>query len=464
MIRVILLMLLCIPPGRSAFPQNISVTGIIRDEMTLQPIRDVNIKVNGTRKGVFSGPDGRFTLILDKVPASITLSCIGYETVYYDIGKAPLRPLEMILRPRDYTLKEVDISGNKYQYIFRDNAYSVLDYEIMDDHLLLLIFRFNLKQSELILLTLSGDTLTTVPVPELKPRCLFRDFLGNVHYISAKGTAYQCYYNDGQNQFSFFSKTTYDSLYMVLQPFLFKTNDRLYFQEFTPDGFGTRIGYYDSESHKKYFKSPLGETTRKNCSDDLKFYSRWNSQLGGTGQVGISSPDENILPLSGSNLSKQPLVDENDLRANQLFSYRRINAPVVKLGESNMAMFNFSDDVIELMDSEGSVYREVPITFHKNPLDDNLLAALLCAFIPMKDWEWCGKILVDEYYRTAYTTFRKNGMVQIRKIDMETGNLTMTYDLPFPFPQKIQVYKGDAYFLNKTIGQFENWKLVKVKL
>ena len=56
-------------------------------------------------------------------------------------------------------------------------------------------------------------------------------------------------------------------------------------------------------------------------------------------------------------------------------------------------------------------------------------------------------------------------MVRIRKIDMETGNLTKSYDLPFPFPEKIEIYKGDAYFLNKDAGgEFEKWKLIKVKL
>jgi hypothetical protein len=55
-------------------------------------------------------------------------------------------------------------------------------------------------------------------------------------------------------------------------------------------------------------------------------------------------------------------------------------------------------------------------------------------------------------------------MVQIRKIDLETGNLTRSYNLFFPFPEKIQIYKGDAYFLNKdTGGEFEKWKLIKVK-
>jgi len=53
----------------------------------------------------------------------------------------------------------------------------------------------------------------------------------------------------------------------------------------------------------------------------------------------------------------------------------------------------------------------------------------------------------------------------IRKINLETGKLTRNFDVPFPFPEKIEIYKGDAYFLIKDIGgEFEKWKLVKLNL
>jgi hypothetical protein len=416
-------------------PQRIQVIGIVKDELTLVPVNDVNIKINGTNKGTSSDKTGRFSLVLDKIPTSITLSCVGYEPVYYEIGKVQLKPIVFILRQTVYNLKEVDISAKKYKYVFKDQNYSVLDYEIMDDQLLLLVFRYQLKCTDLILLTLAGDTIAITQVPEMKPQCLFKDFIGNIHYISSKGNAFQCYYNDEMHQFSFPYKTTYDSLRIMLKSFLFKTSERYYFQEFTTDGFGTNIGFYDKNGHKEYIRFVSGETTRKKYSDDIKFYSNSGIPFG-----------------------------EPDIQALKLFFYKRINMPIVCLGENNLAVFNFSEDEIELMNQKGKVYRSVPISFHKEN-EGNLLAALILTIGPFSDWKWRGKILVDEYYRDVYTTFQKNGMVQIRKIDLENGNLTRSYDLLFPFPEKIQVYKGDAYFLNKDIGgEFEKWKLIKVKL
>ncbi len=429
-------------PGTSCYTQNTRITGTVKDEITQTPIGDVNIKVNGTTRGAVTDKQGRFSLILEKIPASVTLSCIGYETVYYDIAKVSLKPLEMIMRPRVYGLKEVEIPATKFRYVFKDMDYSVLDYEIMDDNLLLLIFRYQLKRSELVLLTLAGDTISISPVPELKPRLLYNDFLGHVHYISSRGKAFQCYYNDSLKQLGFMYQTTYDSLRMMAQPFLFASAGRVYFEEYTPDGLGKNIGYYDKDHHKEYIRYFSGETTRKNLYDDFKFYSLWNSQL----------PETSPASVSG-----------DDIRANILFNYKKINAPVVKLGESNMAVFNFSEDVIELMDPAGKVYRTVPISFHKDP-DENLLASMISAIVPVNDWKWHGKILVDEYYRNVYAVFWKNGMAQIRKIDLETGCLTRSYDLPLPLPEKIRIYKGDAYFLYKGTGVSDKWKLARVKL
>jgi hypothetical protein len=451
--------------GFSASPQGIKVEGIVKDEITLKPIRNVNIIIKGTSEGVFSGEDGRYSLTLKKIPASLTLSCIGYTTVYYDIRKAPAKPLELVLRQSAFTLQEVDISAKRFSFVFKDKNYSILDYEITEDNLLLLIFRYQLKRSELILLTLAGDTVTIVSVPELNPKCLYKDFLDNVYYISTKENAFQCYYNDSLKQLGFIYRTTFDSLIRMVRPFLFTSGDRFYFQEFTLDGFGTNIGYYDTHHHKEYIRNFSGESTRKNYYDDLKFYSQWNSHLDQTSaQLSGYNPIGNSPAKEGQMQLKLPKIDEFDLEANNHFNYRRINAPLVKLGENNMAVFNFTEDKIELMDQEGKVYRSVPISFHKEE-DGNPLASLLSAIIPVAEWKWRGKIHIDEYYRNAYTTFGKNGMVQIRKIDLETGKLTSVYDLPFPFPKKINVYKGDAYFLVKDVGaEFEKWKLVKVKL
>jgi hypothetical protein len=428
--------------GFFVFSQTVTVHGIVRDNNSLTPISNVNIKINGTNEGVFTGSDGRFTLTLKSIPASITITCVGYEPLYYTINKVSATPIEFVLRQRTADLREVDITAMRFNYLFKDENYSILDYEIMGDNLLLLVFRYQLKNTELILLSRNGDTLSVSPVPELRPMRLYKDFLGNIHYISTRENAFQCEYNDGVKKIKFPYRTTYDSLVKTVKPFLFMLSDRLYFEEFTPDGFGKAIGYYDTTNHHKgYIHSIPGETARKNYYDDLQFNSRWNEF-----NTGSSS------------------FTADDLRANKYFYYQRINAPLLKLGDNEMADFNFTDGVIEFMNNEGKIYRKVPIEFQKEP-DINLFEGLFSIFFPISDWSWTGRLYADEYYKDVYTSFIKNGLIQLKKINLETGKLTRTFDVPFSFPKKIEVYKGEAFFLYKEVsGNFEKWKLVKLKL
>ncbi|MGA3013177.1 MAG: carboxypeptidase-like regulatory domain-containing protein [Bacteroidales bacterium] len=189
--------------GLFAFSQTVTIHGIVRDNNSLTPISNVNIKINGTNEGVFTGSDGQFMLILKSIPASITITCVGYESLYYNINKVSATPIEFVLRQRTSDLGEVDITVMRFNYIFKDENYSILDYEVMGDNLLLLVFRYQLKHTELILLTRSGDTLSVASVPELKPMRLYKDFLGNIHYISSRENAFQCSYNDLLKQIEF---------------------------------------------------------------------------------------------------------------------------------------------------------------------------------------------------------------------------------------------------------------------
>jgi len=440
-IRIFLIQVFSLTTGLLAFSQTATIHGIVKDNISLTPIRNVNIKVNGTNEGVFTGTDGRFSLTMKGAPVSITISCVGYESLYYWIDKISDKPFEFILKQQASNLREVDIKAIRFNYVFNDKDYSVLDYEIMGDDLLLLVFRYHLKNAELILLSRNGDTLSISPVPEQKPMRLYRDFLVNIHYVSTKKNVFQCVYNDVLKKIEFPFRTTFDSLVRMVKPFLFTAGDNLYFEEFTSYGFGKNIGYYDTNHQKRYIRYISGETTQRNYFDDFKFNAHWNTFA-----------------------SERARFSNDDFRANKFFYYQKINAPLVKLGDDNMADFNFTDGVIEFMNKEGMVYRRVPIDFHKET-NGNLVAGLLCVFIPGADFEWSGKLFVDEYYREVYTTFNKNGMVQIRKIDLETGKLTGSYDIPIPFPEKIEIYKGEAFFLNKNTGSYnENWKLQKLKL
>lgn len=71
-------------------------------------------------------------------------------------------------------------------------------------------------------------------------------------------------------------------------------------------------------------------------------------------------------------------------------------------------------------------------------------------------------ILVDQFNGNMFTAYIKAGMIRIHKVDAETGKINKGTVIPVSFPEKIEIYDGEAYFLNKGIN--ENWKLAKCKL
>ncbi len=426
-----------------------SLRGIVKDLESSKPVRNVNVRINGTTQGVVTDQDGRFTLKLKQVPASVILSCIGYETLRYDFLEIPDAPVELIMKRSASTLPEVDIRAIRFSDVFRDRSYSVLDYEIMGEHLLLLVFRHQRKNAELIAITTGGDTVFIAGIPQQKPVRLYKDFLGNIHYVSSKGYAYQCIYDERMNTLVFPYRTTFDSLVRMAKPFLFTSGGRTWFEEYRPGGYGKAIGYFDHHQKKTYVRYVSAGTSLKRWNDDLKFNAAWNQSVGS---------------LSDNSLSYIPLAGDDDLRANKLFYYQKVNAPLVRLADNRLAVFNFTDDMIEIMDGEGKTERTIPIDFHKEA-NTNLVAGLVGVFIPLSTWEWSGKLHIDEHFGDVYTVYHKHGLTRIRKIDPETGKLTRSYDIPVPFPEKIGIFKGEAYFLYKE-PEFESisWRLGKVKL
>jgi hypothetical protein len=412
----------------ASFGQTHILKGIIIDDLSQKPVQGVTIKVERSKTGTFTDRNGRFSLPLKKLPVTLQLTAIGYETMMLDITRYVSDTVKIRIKSQIYMLEGVAISASPVIPVFKDDHYSVMDYEIMDDNLLLLVYRYRLKRSQLVLLTRLGDTLDYTDAPEI-PSKLYKDALGNVHYVTQGGTAYQCFFYAGAKKLIFPYVTSYDSLYRLMKSYSFSIGDRLYFQEYSPDGFTTGIGYYEGSIGKHYARFITDE---KRLHAKIKEQTTYNS------------------------------LKDYEKRAWDMFYYTKMDAPMVKLGENKIAVINLSKDEIEIMDAEAKILSTVPISFHKED-DIAPLEELFQVFVSGKK-KWGKKILVDEPQQTAYTFFVRNGIYSIKRINIFTGELEDCKDIPYIFPKKIQVYKGEVYFLYKGVGDKDKWNLLKMKV
>jgi hypothetical protein len=432
-----LLFLVCLfLASLASYGQTHILKGIIIDDLSQKPVQGVTIKVERSKTGTFTDRNGRFSLPLKKLPVTLQLTAIGYETMMLDITRYVSDTVRIPLKSQIYMLEGVAISASPVIPVFKDDHYSVLDYEIMDDNLLLLVYRYRLKRSQLVLLTRLGDTLDYTDAPEI-PSKLYKDALENVHYVTQGGTAYQCFFYTGAKKLIFTSITQYDTLYDIMKNFIFSINNRLYFQEYSPNGFITGIGYWQSSKGKHYTRFIRDEEMIWRKKDDQRF-----------AKVGI-----NAGPLPADNM----------------FYYKKINAPLYKFGDDRMLLFNFPNDSIEILDTGTNIISGVPITFHKEDELNfgNQLGQVFNnvgkSFIFGND-KWGKNILMDVPAEKAYTYNMKNGIYHLKQINLYTGELDDCKSIPYIFPKKVQIYKGEVYFLYKGLGEKDKWKLLKMKV
>jgi len=417
--------------------QQYELKGNVLNGKTGDPIENVNLKIRNSPSGTATDGLGTFKLTVKELPATIEVSCLGFGSISIELTKMVSTPVEIILQPTVQNLEGIVITDKKAIPVYQDKNYSVLDYELSGDNILLLVFRYQLKKSELLMLTRWGDTLARSVLPDLPPTKLYKDPLCNVHYFSKNGNAYQCYYNEPLKQIQFIYKYSIDTVLKTFATMRFRMNDRLFFLEEAPDGFASRIGYYDNESGKTYLQmADNGKIARD-------YYSDLNSFLEPKRPEDIYNAEANM-------------------RAFELFYKPRFNAQIVKKEADRFAIFNFTNDSLHVYTSDLKLVSSSKFNFH-NEQKGNALTTVFTAFSG-NAWKWRWNLYSDEYTGKVYTDFERQGRLKLCEIEPESGKILGEYVLPVLFVQKIIVYKGEAFFLYKQIGEGEMWRLYKMRL
>lgn len=447
--------------------QTYELHGRILDQVTGVPVPNVNIQKLGTREGITTDRQGKFTLPLKVLPVTLAISCVGYQSMQFTLKTQPDKPVELLLNPAVNTLKEVDIRAKRYDYLFRDNLYYILDYEIMDSSLLLLVFRSRLKNSSLIIMNMSGDTLALAQVPEPNPVSLYRDCLKNIHYLSSRGSAFQIQFDSELFTIQYPFRTSRDTLMRLVSQYLFRAGERLYFEEYFPDRSGKQYGYLLPGGKKIYLRALQEENRDGNIRNEIRFLHQWNHSLGNTRRSLLPAADPGTKVPAMPTQSDQdymPVASGQEIQFIIRAFYRGIHTRMIRLTDTTLALFDFVNGWVDVLTPEGEPVSRSAISFHKEA-DQNLVAGLLGVFIPLHDWKWTGEILVDERTGEVYAPFRKNMSFQVRKIDLVSGKAGTGRIFPFSYPEKVRIYNGAAYFLITEIRQdCSGQRLVKFRL
>ena len=412
-------------------------------------VSNVNIGIVNTHNGTSTNVRGQYTLPLYNQTKTVKLyySCIGYQDTIVSLSPTQLKSdsinISFRMRPKDYTLGEVTVSGNGPEIAYHEKMVSLVTYEINEMGIYLI--GYQRSGNALLHLSFDLDTLSVLPIAKKYDR-LYKDVFGQIHLMSYDST-----YQIGHRQLGdtymdaeLFYGMTIDEFYYIMGDNAAVTDSVFVIATYNGGGCSGQELYYH------YFKrdDPNGQLLRhifdQECLDYYVNLQKFGGLNGLSREVFVPSTDyyAHLVMRPRVNLRKWTLAP------NPIYD------PIFAIGDS-LVLFNFEADKTEYFDKNAQMIGETPIKFHR-----------------YKNWNgkwltkdnWIKEVLVDRVRKEFYTVFEDEGVMSISKIDLKTGQTQVVATLTdFHFVQLPTVNDGILYFMYHT-GPTHSYALYRMRI
>lgn len=426
------------------------VSGTVWDKNTGAPVENVNISLKGSGRGTISNSLGVFQLRVKTLPFFLELSHVSYTTKIQSFEHKPLQDIQVFIEPKSELLSEITITSQKIDTLYADRIYSVLDYELLDEGILLLIFKSRLSRAELLLKDYSGNTLLRKDVLPMKPLTLFKDCLGEVH-ILAKDKAYQVLLEE--NKMWLYPPVSSNYFWEVMSSCKFKIGEKVYFEDFEFHNLIKKYYYVSTIDTSSHLLAIVGD------EEKISFLKQNPENY----QIGVDEKEQSLLGAfrgvkGDTSVLNQIRKMTEELRFNKMAYLSKIYAPAYPIKDS-IAIFNHPGNVIEFYNTSDTLIGKTEIEYH-HPDKKDKHSTLVYAFA--KSSKWLQEIYVDQIQNKAYTLYQKiNGTRDLMEINLKTGEVTYKLNIPFPYVQKIKVRDDNIYFVYKGYVESSKKKLFR---
>ncbi|MBN2668967.1 MAG: carboxypeptidase-like regulatory domain-containing protein [Bacteroidales bacterium] len=386
-----IIIIFCISLVEPLIAQN-NLSSKIVDEQH-RAIAYVHVWIDGSSQGVISNRSGEFNLSVSAFPVKIHVSHLSFQARLIEIKKAEDWPKSIELQLAITHLPTATISTEKLIDLTDQYWYDISDFELYQDHLLLLTYQWKRKVNPwLVMLNAWGDTLWSQSIP-YEGR-LYKDCLGNIHLIT-ESDAYQLFIQE--NSVALYPPVEIEAFKTELEPCVASFGEKIYIEQYT---YGRQV--------LNYYEADLRDTSAE--------------------QV-FSIADERALRwMMDDAKGLSPPRDVHEQRFEELFFYDPIYAPLVRWKDT-VVVFDFVNDNIEIYNEQYLLLHRVNIDFHHT-------------------LKWKEILLVDQENSDVYAMFRRGGFHFLHRINLNDGALGNPIDIPhFTFVGKMRVHKGSLYFL-----------------
>lgn len=361
----------------------------------------------------------------------------------------------VVMRHKTNKLQEVTVTENAPHLAYENKTVWVMDYKVQHDGIYMVAGNGN--ASTLLHLDFEQDTISLKPIAS-KYQELYQDAFGNLHLIGPDST-YQIYC-DGK-QLHLLYGTGKEVFRQKLEPVKIVTDSIMVLQNYA--NMQQQLVYLMVNRNNKQISvmadlnGTTAEMARNSCTDVIRDQK----------MDMLEAEFQEMPPIKGvteGTLRSNFKTDEIDVERRKLMvknfynriRFKPIYCPAIPI-ENSIYIFDFQNNNLLKYDNLGHQISTCGIDFHKTGYFKNL---------EMKN-PWDEKLIVDAVTGQCFAQFSSDGIVTLKEIDLYDGKVKREIRLTdHSFPQNIQVYNGEVYylFLNNTQTTRDRRSLYKMRL
>lgn len=408
-----------IPSLLFAQANHVVVKGTISDVFH-NPIAYTTIQSVGTTEGTIADSKGNYIVVI-KVPAILKASFVGYKSSYRKIESKPgedTMQVNFVLEVDSAQLLQVTIASS-YKPELVTEARTLKDFDISHGRLVLL---YQHAHGDQVLMYDTGNKRLGASQLPFHTDTLLRNEHSDIYFTDAD-SVYFLHYDYVSNRFEPFSLSK--SYYSTFEPVKAYNNPYYYYEKKGFMNAGVMYWTYNLLNKKEnnmyvYVNSKMLEENIQTQEDKIamedSFFATWS-------------------PIGHNATARGFLGSARNLSMMSLDFYSK-----VLVANDSIYIFNFDNDSFNVYDKENRLKRQLPILFHQKKMGIS------------KE-----EIIEDDNKGRCYFTYQMNGIAYIQLLDLNTGEVLRTQSLKYPFPEKIRIMDGYAYYTcsDAADGMFE---------
>ena len=397
-----------------------TITGRIVDASTGEPVVSALVSLMGSKRGCSTDSSGQFSLTVSTTHVQLKITRLGFRPVLHAVSDSWADAFTIAMTPNPEWDAVVITAGA--EPVLEDRSIHLYDYEFADDGLYMILYDKVRKRSVLAWVDSHDSIVSLLDAPE-PPGRLLKDCMGQVHAITKR---YACQlFRDEHGSVGMYV----DSLKLfqeVVAPCLGHADGNYFFRQDRINGQLAHFYRYDGNSLQP--KVVLALKDKEKVYQMLDPYGAY---------APFASTEKQLMAISDQTWDKINKLDP-ELRFQRLAFFYPIHAPL-RVIDGDVWIFDHCNEMIRRFDASGNRLDSVEIDYPSMP-------------------KWDRQIIVDEWRGDVYTTTERHGFITLHAIDLKTGELGMTWELPLQFPRKIQVKDGVAYFMYKEQESYDDTK------